>query len=62
MPRPALVLPDTSGQAYELQGDTGGVAALFFGYTQCPDVCPTTMADLATAKRQLPTPNQERLA
>lgn len=61
VPRPALVLPDTSGQPYELQRDTDGVTALFFGYTQCPDVCPTTMADLATAKRQLPPPDRERV-
>jgi protein SCO1/2 len=27
---------------------------LFFGYTHCPDVCPTVMADLASARRQLP--------
>ena len=61
VPRPALVLPDTEGQLYDLQADDDGVTALFFGYTQCPDVCPTTMADLATAKRQLPTPDQERV-
>ena len=41
--------------------DTDGVTALFFGYTQCPDVCPTTMADLATAVRNLASPDRERV-
>jgi protein SCO1/2 len=31
----------------------GKVVALFFGYTQCPDVCPTTLAELTQAKQQL---------
>ena len=61
MPRPALVLPDTDGEPYNLQADTDGVTALFFGYTQCPDICPTTMADLAAAKRELPAADQDRV-
>ncbi|HWH84926.1 MAG TPA: SCO family protein, partial [Burkholderiaceae bacterium] len=31
----------------------GKVTVVFFGYTQCPDVCPTTMAELAQAKKAL---------
>jgi protein SCO1/2 len=61
IPRPALVLPDTTGQPYDLQADRDGVTALFFGYTQCPDVCPTTMADLAAAKRSLPPAQSDRV-
>ena len=61
VPRPALVLPDTEGRIYDLRDDTDGVTALFFGYTQCPDVCPTTMADLATAVRNLASPDRERV-
>lgn len=61
VPRPALVLPDTSGRAYDLRGKDDGVTALFFGYTECPDVCPTTMADLAAAKRLLPPADQRRI-
>jgi protein SCO1/2 len=61
VPRPALVLPDTSGQSYDLRADRDGVTALFFGYTECPDVCPTAMADLAAAKRSLPAPQQDRV-
>ncbi len=33
---------------------TGSITLLYFGYTSCPDVCPTTMADLASAMTKLP--------
>lgn len=33
----------------------GKITLLYFGYTSCPDVCPTTMADLAAALRKLPS-------
>lgn len=53
---PAVTLTDTSGQPYDVQAHLRGAAALiFFGYTHCPDVCPTVMADAATALRALPT-------
>lgn len=42
----------TFNQAKQTQGE---VTLVFFGYTSCPDVCPTTMATLADARRQLPT-------
>lgn len=61
VPRPALVLPDTTGRPYDLRSKADGVTALFFGYTRCPDVCPTTMADLAAARRMLPAPQQSRI-
>ena len=61
VPRPALVLPDTAGRPYDLRADTDGVTALFFGYTQCPDVCPTTMADLAMARRALTEEERDRM-
>lgn len=61
VPRPKLVLPDTVGESYDLRAEQDGVTALFFGYTECPDVCPTTMADLAAAKRSLPAAAQERI-
>ena len=38
----------------------GKVVVIFFGYTQCPDVCPTSMSELAEAKRLL-GPDGERL-
>ena len=50
--RPAFTLTDTTGATYDFKAATGGrPTLLFFGYTNCPDVCPTTMADVAVALR-----------
>jgi protein SCO1/2 len=48
-----FALPDASGQPRTLADFKGKVVVVFFGYTQCPDVCPTTMAELAEVKRAL---------
>ena len=48
-----LDLVDQNGQARTLADFKGKVTVLFFGYTQCPDVCPTTMAELAQVKKAL---------
>ena len=40
-------LTGTNGKPYTLQSFAGKVTLFFFGYTQCPDVCPTTLAELA---------------
>ena len=48
-----FALPDASGQQRTLADFKGKVVVVFFGYTQCPDVCPTTMAELAEVKRAL---------
>jgi len=50
-----FALTDHNGQARTLADFKGKVVVLFFGYTQCPDVCPTTMAELAEVKKQLGT-------
>jgi protein SCO1 len=51
---PSFVLTDTSGASYDFKTKTAGhVTLLYFGYTNCPDVCPTTMADIAVALQQL---------
>jgi len=42
-----LDLPDVDGKPRSLADWKGKVTVVFFGYTQCPDVCPTTMAELA---------------
>jgi protein SCO1/2 len=46
-------LPDTSGKMRSLADYKGKAVVLFFGYTHCPDVCPTTMAELTQALQQL---------
>ncbi len=52
--RPSFTLTDTTGAAFDFKAATGGrPTLLFFGYTSCPDVCPTTMADVAVAMRGL---------
>ena len=48
-----LALPDLTGRMRTLDDFKGKVTVLFFGYTQCPDVCPTTMAELAQVKKSL---------
>jgi protein SCO1/2 len=48
-----LALPDVNGQPRTLGDFKGKVTVVFFGYTQCPDVCPTTMAELAQVKKAL---------
>jgi protein SCO1 len=46
-------LPDANGQQRTLADFKGKVVVVFFGYTQCPDVCPTTLAELAEVRRAL---------
>ena len=46
-------LTDHNGQVRSLKDFQGKLVVVFFGYTQCPDVCPTTMAELAEAKKLL---------
>ena len=48
-----LALPDAGGKLRTLAEFKGKVAVVFFGFTQCPDVCPTTLAEIAEVKRQL---------
>ena len=48
-----FALTDQHGKARTLADFKGKVVAVFFGFTQCPDVCPTTLAELAEVKRQL---------
>ena len=58
--RPALVLRDIDSAAFDLRSRPADeLTALFFGYTRCPDVCPTTMADLAAATRLLDDEQRE---
>ena len=48
-----FALTDHTGQPKSLKDFAGKVVVLFFGFAQCPDVCPTTMAELAEIKTLL---------
>lgn len=48
-----LQLPDANGRIRSLDEFKGKVVVVFFGYTQCPDVCPTTLQQLVETKRLL---------
>ena len=49
----SISLSDQDGRSRSLAEFKGKVVVVFFGYTQCPDVCPTTLAELAEVKRML---------
>ncbi len=54
-PRPQFTLTDEAGRPFKFGSVTAGKPTLlYFGYTNCPDVCPTTLADIATALRRVP--------
>lgn len=48
-----FALTDHNGQARTLADFRGRVVVMFFGFTQCPDVCPTAMAEMAQVKKAL---------
>jgi len=48
-----FALTDQNGQARTLKDFAGKVVVVFFGYTQCPDVCPTTLQELLEVRRML---------
>jgi protein SCO1/2 len=53
-------LPDQNGQMRSLKDFRGKAVVVFFGFTQCPDVCPTTLNELAQVRRLL-GPDGERV-
>ena len=48
-----FALLDHTGKARTLADFKGKLVVMFFGYTQCPDVCPTTMAEMAAVMKEL---------
>jgi protein SCO1/2 len=52
-PAPDFVLRDQRGHVFRLSDQTGKLVLLYFGYTSCPDVCPTTLAVLKRTRMQL---------
>ncbi|OEU96044.1 SCO family protein [Streptomyces oceani] len=60
--KPDLTLTDDNGEEYDLIEETKGEPVLlYFGYTNCPDVCPLTMSNIAVAKSKLSKKEQEQL-
>lgn len=60
--KPAIMLTDASGKPYDIRTMTAGtVTLLYFGYTNCPNECPLTMANTAAALRMLPTAEQAKV-
>jgi protein SCO1/2 len=63
VPIPAVTLKDASGQPFDLKArNAGKLTLVYFGYTNCPDVCPTTMADIAAALRTLPSDQRAKVS
>jgi protein SCO1 len=55
IPRPSFTLTDTHGQPFDFRAKTDStVTLLFFGYLNCPDVCPVHMTNIASVMRGLP--------
>ncbi|MFV0309263.1 MAG: SCO family protein [Desertimonas sp.] len=50
------------GTAVTMKAAEDGLMVVYFGYTSCPDICPTTMSDLARAVNDLPADEAERVA
>ncbi|MGI8678754.1 MAG: SCO family protein [Jatrophihabitans sp.] len=60
-PRPNFTLADTAGRSFAFGSTTAGhPTLLYFGYTHCPDVCPTTMIDTSIALKSLPAALQKK--
>lgn len=56
---PEIHLTRADGNDFQLSEVRGNVVALFFGYTSCPDICPTTLAELKQALEELGNPARQ---
>ncbi|HEY9119791.1 MAG TPA: SCO family protein [Marinobacter sp.] len=59
MPELAFELTDTSGETITADETDGEIRMVFFGFTHCPDVCPTTLQKLSRAVKDMPAELQE---
>lgn len=59
-----ISLPDATNdlQPFELTAQPGGLLVVYFGYTNCPDFCPTTMSDVKLARSRLDEPERVSVA
>lgn len=65
LPRVAgVTLPDVAhgGEAFDFVAPDGGLLIVYFGYTHCPDVCPTTLSDIRSALGKIDGDRAERVA
>lgn len=46
---------------FTMQAPPGGLLLVYFGYTSCPDICPTTLSDIGRAVKQLPAADRDRI-
>jgi protein SCO1/2 len=53
VPASPITVRDSRGSLFDLGREKGKVVLVYFGYTHCPDVCPTTLADFARARKLL---------
>src|SRR5690606_16661121 len=53
LPLPEFALVDHEGAPFTRDRFLGRTSLLFFGFTHCPDICPATLTQLASARRQL---------
>jgi protein SCO1/2 len=61
-PRPDFQLTTVDGQPFRFATSTGGrLTLLFFGYTNCPDVCPATVSILGAAMNKLTSEDRSRI-
>lgn len=61
-PKPEFTLTSTDGRPFDFKTDTKGfVTLLYFGYTNCPDVCPTHLTNIAAALRRMSPEDQSKV-
>jgi protein SCO1/2 len=58
---PTFTLLDSSGRPFELAGQDGVITLVFFGYTNCPDICPMTLGRLKQATAELGEQESQRV-
>lgn len=62
IPKPDMSLTDTNGEDYDIQEETEGyLTLLYFGYTNCPDICPTHMQDISTVMADMSEEQREKI-
>jgi protein SCO1 len=53
--------PGADGTPFVMRAQPGGLLLVYFGYTSCPDICPTTLSDIGRALQRLPAADRDRV-